>query len=137
MEATMQKPAGAARSSRKATIIIYWIVTALFCLQMGFTALRATATSAGGGTVSPAPGFPAYFHVERSVGSSSSAWWVLLAPVPALLKEWACAGCAIVLASALIAHFSVGDGPEMWGWASSTCVLWGLSYFFWRRLQPT
>ena len=30
---------------------------------------------------------------------------------------------------------SVGDGPEAWGWAAATSVLWGLSYFFWRRVQ--
>jgi hypothetical protein len=29
----------------------------------------------------------------------------------------------------------VGDGPERWSWAAGTGVLWGLSYFFWRRLQ--
>jgi hypothetical protein len=27
------------------------------------------------------------------------------------------------------------DGPEAWGWAAATGVLWGLSYFFWRRPQ--
>lgn len=47
------------------------------------------------------------------------------------LKEWAYAGFAITLGSALIAHVSVGDGPEAWG----TGVLWALSYFFWRRLE--
>jgi hypothetical protein len=26
---------------------------------------------------------------------------------------------------------------EAWGWAAATGVLWGLSYFFWRRLQAT
>jgi hypothetical protein len=31
----------------------------------------------------------------------------------------------------------VGDGPEAWGWAAATGVLWGLSYLFWRRLQAT
>jgi hypothetical protein len=25
----------------------------------------------------------------------------------------------------------------VWGWAAGTGVLWGLSYFFWRRLQAT
>ncbi len=29
------------------------------------------------------------------------------------------------------------DGPEAWGWAAATGVLWGLSYFFWHRLQAT
>jgi DoxX-like family len=62
---------------------------------------------------------------------------LLLAPTPARLKEWAYAGFAINLASALIAHLSVGDGPEAWGFAAATGVLWGLSYFFWRRLQAT
>jgi hypothetical protein len=36
--------------------------------------------------------------------------------------------------SALIAHFSVGDGPDAWGWAAGTSVLWALSYLLWRRL---
>jgi len=44
------------------------------------------------------------------------------------------AGFAINLASAIIAHLSVGDGPAVWGWAAGTGVLWGLSYVFWRRL---
>jgi SEFIR domain len=31
----------------------------------------------------------------------------------------------------------MGGLPEGWGWAAATGVLWGLSYFFWRRLQAT
>ena len=32
----------------------------------------------------------------------------------------------------------MGDGPEAWGWAAATGVLWGASrYFFWRRVQAT
>ena len=76
--------------------------------------LRATAHAAGGGGVQ-APRLPR----------------------PARLKEWAYAGFAINLASALIAHLSVGDGPEAWGSAAATGVLSGLSYFFWLRLQTT
>ena len=47
------------------------------------------------------------------------------------------AGFAIDVGSAIIAHLAVGDGPQAWGWAGMTGVLWGLSYFFWRRLQAT
>ena len=79
-------------------------------------------------------GFPAWFRVELSWAKFVGVV-LLLAPVPARLKEWAYAGFAITLGSALIAHFSVGDGPEAWGWAAATSVLWVLSYFFWRRLQ--
>ena len=121
-------------SSRKA-VVGFWIITALFCLEIAFTAyaqLRLPQVA----EMFTHLGFPAYFRVELS--------WVkllgvvlLLAPVSARLKEWAYAGFAITLASALIAHFSLGDGPEMWGWAAVTSVLWGLSYFFWRRLPAT
>jgi hypothetical protein len=60
---------------------------------------------------------------------------LLLLPVPAWLKEWTFAGFAITLGSALIAHFAVGDGPDAWGWAAGTAVLWGILYFLWRRLE--
>lgn len=80
--------------------------------------------------------FPAYFRVELSWAKLLGVV-LMLAPVPARLKEWAYAGFAINLASALIARLSVGDGPEAWGWAAATGMLWGLSYFFWRGLQAT
>ncbi len=81
-------------------------------------------------------GFPDYFRVELSLAKLLGVV-LLLAPVPARLKEWAYSGFAITLGSALIAHLSVGDGPEAWGWAAGTGVLWGLSYFFWRRVKAT
>jgi hypothetical protein len=114
-------------------VIGYWIATALFCLQMVFTAyaqLRLPQVAA----MFTHLGFPAYFRVELSWAKLFGVV-LLLAPVPAWLKEWAYAGFAIILSSALIAHLSVGDSPEVWGWAAGTAVLWGLSYFFWRRLQ--
>jgi DoxX-like family len=136
MESTLQKPALAtAKTTPRARTIVYWIVTALFCLQIGFTAyaqLRLPQVA----EMFTHLGFPAYFRVELSWAKLLGVV-LLLAPVPAWLKEWAYAGFAITLGSALIAHFSLGDGPEMWGWAAATCVLWGLSYFFWRRLPAT
>ena len=117
----------------KAMVFGFWIATALFCLQIGFTAfaqLRLPQVAAAFAHL----GFPDYFRVELSWAKFLGIA-LLLAPTPARLKEWAYAGFAINLASALIAHLSVGDGPEAWGWAAGTGVLWGLSYFFWRRLQ--
>jgi hypothetical protein len=122
------------RRSKK-MVLAFWIFTALFCLQIGFTAyaqLRLPQVAA----MFTHLGFPAYFRVELSWAKLLGVA-VLLAPVPARLKEWAHAGFAITLASALIAHFCMGDGPKVWGWAAATGVLWGLSYYFWRRLEAT
>ena len=134
MESTLPKPAlVAARSTSKATTIVYWIVTALFCLQMGFTAyaqLRLPQVAEAFTHL----GFPSYFRVELASAKLLGVV-LLLAPVPARLKEWAYAGFAIDLGSAVIAHLAVGDGPEAWGWPAGSAVLWALSYFFWRRLQ--
>jgi DoxX-like family len=119
----------------KGLVIGFWVVTAMFCLQIGFTAyaqLRLPQVAEAFVHL----GFPAYFRVELAWAKVLGVV-LLLAPVPARLKEWAYAGFAITLVSALIAHFAVGDGPEAWGWAAGTAVLWMLSYFLWRRLEAT
>jgi hypothetical protein len=119
----------------RGTVIGYWVATVLFCVQIGFTAyaqMRLPQVAAAFAHL----GFPDYFRMEltwaKLVGVA-----VLLAPVPSRIKEWAYAGFAITLVSAVFAHMSVGDGPDAWGWAAGTAVLWGLSYYFWRRLQAT
>jgi DoxX-like family len=117
----------------KGIVIGFWLVTALFCLQMGFTAYAQLSLPQVAQAFTRL-GFPDYFRVELAWAKLLGVV-LLLAPVPAWLKEWAYAGCAITLGSALIAHFAVGDGPEAWGFAAGTGVLWGLSYFFWRRLE--
>jgi hypothetical protein len=134
MELTMERPAlVTAKTTPKAKTIVYWIVTALFCLQMGFTAYAQLRLPQVAQSFTHL-GFPGYFRVELSWAKLIGVV-LMVAPVSARLKEWAYAGFAINLASALIAHLSVGDGPEAWGFAAATGVLWGLSYFCWRRLQ--
>ncbi|HZH02891.1 MAG TPA: DoxX family protein [Myxococcaceae bacterium] len=137
MESTLNKsslsPTALSISRSKGILIGFWISTALFCLQMGFTAyakLRLPEVAEAFAHL----GFPDYFRVELSLAKFLGLA-LLLAPVPARLKEWAYAGFAFTLVSAFIAHLAVGDGPSAWGFAVGTSVLWGLSYFFWRRLQ--
>src|SRR3954465_2257731 len=117
----------------KGTVIGFWIATGLFCLQIGFTAYAPLQLPPVAAMFTHL-GFPGYFRVELSWAKLLGVV-LLLAPVSARLKEWAYAGFAITLASALIAHFAAGDGPQAWSWAAGTGVLWGLSYIFWRRLQ--
>jgi DoxX-like family len=111
----------------------FLIVTALFCLQMGFTAYAQLRLPQVADAFSHL-GFPAYFRVELAWAKVFGVI-ALIAPLPPRLKEWAYAGFAIHLVSALIAHLSVGDGPDACSWSAATGVLWGLSYFFWRRLH--
>ena len=134
MESTLQMPAlsqtDLSMRRSKTIVIAFWIATALFCLQIGFTAyaqLRLPQVAEAFIRL----GFPDYFRVELAWAKLLGVV-LLLAPVPARLKEWAYAGFAITLGSALIAHLSVGEGPEAWGWAAGTAVLWAVSYFFWR-----
>ena len=139
MEATVQNPAlAAARTMPKAKTIVYWTVTALFCLEMGFTAYYMLLRLPEGAQAFIRLGFPSYFRVELAWAKLIGVVVLLApAPAPARLKEWAYAGFAINLASALIAHLSMGDGPDAVGASAITSVLWGLSYFFWRRREVT
>jgi hypothetical protein len=134
MESTLQRPAlVTARTSPKTNLIVYWIVTGLFSLQIGFTAYAQLRLPQVAQAFSHL-GFPDYFRIELS-WAKFLGLVLLLAPAPARLKEWVYAGFAIDLGSAVLAHLAVGDGPQAWGWAAATGVLWGLSYVFWRRLQ--
>ena len=117
----------------KGNTVGFWLATALFCLQMGFTAyaqLRLPQVAEAFTHL----GFPSYFRIELSLAKLLGVA-LLLAPAPRRAKEWAYAGFAFDLGSAVIAHVAVGDGPQAWGWALATGALWGLSYFFWRRRE--
>jgi hypothetical protein len=112
----------------------FWISTGLFALQMGFTAFAQLRLPQVAETFAHL-GFPAYFRVELSWAKLLGLCALLLPMVPARVKEWAYAGFAITLVSALIAHLAVGDPPSAWSWSVGTGVLWGASYFFYRRRQ--
>jgi hypothetical protein len=112
----------------------FWLFTALFALQMSMTVyaqLHIPQTAA----LFAHLGFPAYFRIELAWAKLAGVAALLIPVVPARLKEWAYAGFAITLFSALIAHLATGDGVAQWGWVAANVVLWGLSYFFYRRRQ--
>jgi hypothetical protein len=116
-------------------VIGFWLVTALFCLQIGFTAYAQLSLPQVAEAFTHL-GFPSYFRVGLSLAKFAGIA-VLLAPLPSRVKEWAYAGFAFDLAWAVVAHLAVSGGPEAWVWPAATGVLWALSYFFWRRLEGT
>jgi hypothetical protein len=137
MESTLQNPAFVAgKNIPKAITVLYWIVTALFCLEMSFTAYYELMQLPAAAQAFARLGFAnPWFRVELSWAKVAGVIALLLPMVPARLKEWAYAGFAINLASALIAHLSISDRPQALFPSATTSVLWTLSYFFWRRLQ--
>jgi DoxX-like protein len=142
MESTLQKPAFTAGNAvPQSTIILFWIFTALFCLEMSFTAYYELLPQ--GAQAFTRLGFPnGYFRWELSLAKLVGVAVLLVPMVPArgllyVLKEWAYAGFAINLVSAIIAHLSISDRRLAFVPSALTSVLWAASYFFSRRLQAS
>jgi len=122
----------------KKLVIGFWIFTGLFCLEMIFTAYYELLRLPEAAQAFTRLGFPATsFRVELSWAKVIGVVALLIPMVPARVKEWAYAGFAINLISAIIAHLSISDRPAALIPSTTTSVLWALSYFFWRRLQTT
>jgi hypothetical protein len=137
VESTLQKPAlVAARSIPRAVTVAFWIFTGLFCLEMSFTAYWELMQLPAAAQAFARLGFSAdAFRIELSWAKVVGVAALLVPMVPARLKEWAYAGFAINLVSAIIAHLSIHDRPAALAPSSITSVLWVGSYYFWRRLQ--
>lgn len=121
-------------NTSKWVVVGFWISTVIFVLQMGFTAYAQLQLPQVAGEFARL-GFPGYFRVELTWAKFAGLAVLLLPMIPARVKEWAYAGFAITLVSAVIAHVAIGEGFSAWMWAAGTLVLWGLSYFFFRRMQ--
>ena len=119
----------------KAVVIAFWIVTALFCVEMIFTAYWEWFTPQAAQTFARL-GFPAAsFRVELSVAKILGVLALLIPGIPARVKEWAYAGFAFNLLSALIAHASIHDRQAAFAPSTITLLLGTCSYVLWRRLE--
>ena len=117
----------------KAVVIAFWIVTALFCVEMIFTAYWEWFTPQAAQAFARL-GFPAAsFRVELSVAKMLGVLALLIPAIPARLKEWAYAGFAFNLVSALIAHASIHDRHAAFAPSTITLLLGTCSYVLWRR----
>ena len=122
----------------KGLIACFWIFTALFCLEMTFTAYYELLRMPEAAQAFTRLGFASNaFRVELSWAKVAGVIVLLIPAFSARLKEWAYAGFAINLTSALIAHSSINDRPAAFVPSAMTSVLWALSYFFWRKMQKS
>lgn len=126
-----------AKNSRTDWLAVgFWIVTGVFCLEMIFTAWYELRIMPQAAQAFARLGFSSNaFRLELSWAKVAGVAALLIPKVPARLKEWAYAGFAINLISALIAHSSIGDRPAAFVPSSLSIVFWCMSYFFFRRLQ--
>jgi putative oxidoreductase len=119
----------------KAMAIAFWIVTALFCVEMIFTAYWEWFTPQAAQAFAHL-GFPAAsFRVELSVAKILGVLALLVPTVPARVKEWAYAGFAFNLVSALIAHASIHDRHAAFAPSTMTLLLGTCSYVLGRCLE--
>src|SRR5262245_4953714 len=140
LTATAQPPTVASMdlslTPSRTAVIGFWVATVIFCLQMSFTAYYELALLPDAAQAFARLGFPAdFFRIELSWAKVAGVAVLLIPMVPARLKEWAYAGFAFNLVSALIAHASIHDIPLAFVPSTLTSVLWIFSYAFWHRVQ--
>ncbi len=91
--------------------VIYWLSTGAVCAVMVFSAINFNLKVPLGPMKGAFKhlGYPDYFRIELTIAKALGVLALLIPIVPIKVKEFAYAGFAITLASASIAHFSVGD----------------------------
>jgi hypothetical protein len=119
----------------KTVVTAFWIVTILFCAEMTFTAYWEWFTPQARQAFARLGFLSSSFRVELSVAKILGVFALLLPVVPARVKEWAYAGFAINLVSALIAHASIHDRHAAFVPSTITLLLGACSYMLWRRLE--
>ena len=115
----------------KAVKITYWTTTIIVSLMMALSAFAHFTNP----TVAEGfhhLGFPDYFRIELGIAKVIGVI-VLLAPVPARLKEWAYAGFTIVFISATIAHIASGDPASKFIMPIILLAILMTSYITWHK----
>lgn len=88
--------------------MVYWISTGLvsaMLLASAWSYLFHASTIEGVRGL----GFPDYFRMQLAVLKVIAVGVLLIAPVPLQVKEWAYAGVALFLLTAIVAHAAQGD----------------------------
>lgn len=96
---------------KKKDKVIYWIATGLVCGVMVYSAVNFNLKNPLGPMKDAFKhlGYPDYFRIELTTAKVLGVLALLWPGLPKKVREFAYAGFATTLASAAIAHFSVGD----------------------------
>jgi DoxX-like protein len=117
--------------------IAYWSSTAIVGLMLLFALSYLTGSEQVVSGFAKS-GYPQHLRIVLGIAKPAAAI-VLLLPGLALLKEWAYAGAAITWVMASIAHYSAGDGVQVWSIPLVLLALLIVSYLTRpasRRLMP-
>jgi hypothetical protein len=117
----------------KKNTIIFWVITALLCAMMLFSAFAYftnPTVQEGFRTI----GFPDYFRIELGVAKILGALALLIPAVPQGIKFAAYVGFAIVFVSAAISHWVTQGAGEAVA-PLVFLVLLGASYWMYNKTQ--
>src|SRR5687768_294601 len=92
--------------------IVYWVSTAIAAVAL-FGAVTYLTGSEQVVSGFAKAGYPQHLRIVLGIAKPAAAI-VLLLPGLALLKEWAYACVAFTWIMAFIAHYTAGDGPQVW-----------------------
>ena len=106
--------------------IAYWSSTAIVALMLLFALSYLTGSEQVVSGFAKA-GYPQHLRIVLGIAKPAAAI-VLLLPGIVLLKEWAYVGAAFAWVMASIAHYSAGDGVQIWSLPLALLVLLSVSY---------
>jgi len=107
--------------------VVYWTSTVIAAVILLFALSYLTGSEQVVSGFAKA-GYPQHLRIVLGIAKPAAAI-VLLLPGLALLKEWAYAGVAFTWIMATIAHYSMGDGVQVWGMPLTLLLLLIVSYF--------
>jgi hypothetical protein len=106
--------------------IVYWASTGIVAAML----LTALSYLTGNPQVTSGfakAGYPQHLRIILGIAKPAAAI-VLVLPGVALLKEWAYVGAAFAWVMAVVAHYSAGDGVQIWAVPLVLLVLLIVSY---------
>jgi hypothetical protein len=106
--------------------IAYWSSTAIVAVMLLFTLSYLTGSEQAVSGFTKL-GYPQHLRIVLGIAKPAAAI-VLLLPGLGLLKEWAYAGVAFAWVMATTAHYTAGDGVQVWSMPLALLALLIVSY---------